>query len=73
MDSDTENNSFEIDQNLVTALHIENTISELHDFSYHINNLFDNYIKSTGAPIGQYINSQNIFEFNLNLLRKYEK
>ena len=62
-----------IDQKSIEKIYIENSICELEDFSYHLLNQFNQYIHSTGSPIGQYLTSSKIFEFNIFILNKFEK
>ena len=67
------NNSNLIDQKSIEKLEIDNSIFELEDFSYHLFNQFNQYINTIGSPIGQYLTSSKIFEFNIFILNKFEK
>jgi len=65
-------NDLGIDHDMVEKMNIANTIAELDDFSVFLAEKLQNYIHSTGCPIGNRIKSTNIFDFNILLLQKYE-
>jgi len=65
-------NDLDIDHVMVEKMNIANTIAELDDFSVFLSFKLQNYIHSTGCPIGNNIKSTNIFDFNILLLQKYE-
>jgi hypothetical protein len=55
----------------INNLEINNTISELHDFSYELYSKLKDRITSTGIPIGNNLSSHALFEFNNFVLIKY--
>jgi len=62
----------EIDHLRLQKMHMANAHDQLDDFSIYIADLLKERINSIGMPIGDKINSQNVFDFHIHLLIKYK-